>query len=115
MNPLHTNQEAPSQENPEFTYFEDGDRKSWNQYALFSRECVERFVRKTMGKRVWGIDGAKNWEDETRPLEQIEGLGEALTGWVEWESGPGRPFAHTGYARVSRHRVLVTRSGGLDI
>lgn len=120
MNPLHTNQEAPSQENPEFTCFREENTEftgeSWQEYALFSRECVERFVRENMGKWIWCAESeCKIWADETRPLEQIEGLGEALTGWADRYGGPGRTFTNPGYARVSRHRVLVSRSGGLDI
>ena len=100
-----------------FTVYSRGDRESWTECAIFAREDVERFVRAECGEWLWIPGEGRQWRDEPRPLEEIEPdlLAEWLTGWAGYRRGPGLPFSHGGYARVSRFRVIVTRHGGLDI
>lgn len=73
--------------------YEGGETST--HWMVFDREHVERYLE--------------------RPVEQQPDLGIALVGCTRSYGGPGRSFREDPCARVSRHRVLVTIHGGLDI
>lgn len=84
-----------------------GDAGSWHRWAVFplaeAAEAVE----------IDASELAAAWEEVDR--ETLRDVAEALTGWHSYGSAPGHAFAHAPGIRISRHRILVTQFGGLDI
>jgi hypothetical protein len=47
--------------------------------------------------------------------QRLSDLALQLTGWHAYDGGPGRPFSHGPWCKVSRTRILVKTDGGLDV
>lgn len=62
----------------------------------------------------WAVFSRADVAEEYGTLDNAA-LAFTLTGWVEVYRGAGKSFSHLPAVRVSRSRVLVTQTCGLDI